>query len=361
LFVNKNIFRTNTPTSLLSKTLTITQSKLSWADYSVSKYASLTPLTQNILNNTVRFKSINTSSDLNQTTTYNESKYLNVNDVVNFKIKNTTINLSELSKIRNTQNYPLFFNFNLESNLNLSKQQRWLTKNSLLTESITNNSFLITQAKKLIGSGILDKDFTSKTLWLPTKSTKMSSMESSIYFTNLSNQLFKNPTNSSFLSNYNLTHSNFDNLNFFENSRLWLFKKYFFTNNQQLGIIVDSPKSITQLYKQNIYTNNTLITSSNFHLSLYLNQIQLIINNNYTPSLTLNNPNTTAILSFDINKTPTNSINLNTGNLDALRGINSSFIYTLTSNPQQPNNTTNYFSPLLSSPKTPLGSIKFYL
>lgn len=29
LFVNKNIFRTNTPTSLLSKTLTITQSKLS--------------------------------------------------------------------------------------------------------------------------------------------------------------------------------------------------------------------------------------------------------------------------------------------------------------------------------------------
>jgi hypothetical protein len=46
----------------------------------------------------------------------------------------------------------------------MAKQQRWLTKNSLLNESIMPNSFLVTQSKKLIGLGFLDKDFTDKTL-----------------------------------------------------------------------------------------------------------------------------------------------------------------------------------------------------
>jgi hypothetical protein len=50
------------------------------------------------------------------------------------------------------------------NNLNVSKEQRWLTKNSLLSESIIHNSFLISQSKKLIGSGFLDKDFSTKTL-----------------------------------------------------------------------------------------------------------------------------------------------------------------------------------------------------
>jgi hypothetical protein len=181
-------------------------------------------------------------------------------------------------------------------------------------------------------------------------------MESSIYFTNLSNQLFKNTSDLNFLNNNNLTHANFNNLNFFENSRLWLFKKYFFNNNQQLSLIVDTPKNIKYLVKQGV--PNKLITSSNFNLSIYLSQLQFIQHNNFTPSLSLKDVNT--VLSLKSIDTPTNPSNLNTSNLDMLRGMNSSFIYTLTSNPQQSNNTTNYFNPLINLPSTSVNGIKFY-
>jgi hypothetical protein len=164
LFLNKNVVNSNTQTPLLSKALNITQSKLSLVNYSITANVRSKLLTSNVLNNTIKFKSSKLNPIFNNNITLEESTYLNINTNNNFKIKNTTINLSDLNKIRHAKNYPLFFNFNLESNLNLSKQQRWLTKNSLLTESLINNSFLITQAKNLIGSGLLDKDFSSKTL-----------------------------------------------------------------------------------------------------------------------------------------------------------------------------------------------------
>jgi hypothetical protein len=78
--------------------------------------------------------------------------------------RNLNLDLSMLYKLSLGKNHPSLFDFNLESNLQISKQQRWLVRNSLLTESITNNSFLITQAKKLIGVSLFDKNFTGKTL-----------------------------------------------------------------------------------------------------------------------------------------------------------------------------------------------------
>merc|ERR1711862_362104 len=106
------------------------------------------------------------------------------------------------------------------------------------------NSFLITQSKKLIGLGFLDKDFADKTLWLPTKSSKLSSIESLNYFNNLSNQIFKKKIDKPFLQLNKLQQSEFINLNFFENSRLWLFKKYFFNNNQNQNLVIESPKNL---------------------------------------------------------------------------------------------------------------------
>jgi hypothetical protein len=87
------------------------------------------------------------------------------NDIVNSKYtRNLTLNLHTLSKLNNIKNYPVLFDFNINNNLQISKQQRWLVRNSLLSESIINNSFLITQAKKLLGLGLLDSNFTNKTL-----------------------------------------------------------------------------------------------------------------------------------------------------------------------------------------------------
>jgi hypothetical protein len=93
-----------------------------------------------------------------------ESFYLNETLLDNFKIKTIKTDISNVLKISKTLKKATQFNYNIETNLNIAKQQRWLAKNSLLSESVTSNSFLITQAKKLIGSNVLDKDFSSNTL-----------------------------------------------------------------------------------------------------------------------------------------------------------------------------------------------------
>jgi len=61
---------------------------------------------------------------VNYGVTFSESFYSDTGFNSNFKVKTSNMNLSELSKVLNVKSYPLFFNFNLENNLNLAKQQR---------------------------------------------------------------------------------------------------------------------------------------------------------------------------------------------------------------------------------------------
>jgi hypothetical protein len=125
LFTNKKHFNTNSNTSLLSKTLSTTQDKLSLMSYSLHSTNDDISLISNIKNNTIKSKSNNTLSiDTTKCITSSESKYTNITNDSNFKIKNTIINLKDLNSLKSNPKYPLFFNFNLESNLNLAKQQR---------------------------------------------------------------------------------------------------------------------------------------------------------------------------------------------------------------------------------------------
>jgi hypothetical protein len=96
--------------------------------------------------------------------TSSESLYTRSSHLNNTRSHNSTLTLNELYTLTQSHQYPHTFNLNLKTNLDIANQQRWLTKNSLLTESIVNNSFLITQSKKLIGSGLLNKDFTNQNL-----------------------------------------------------------------------------------------------------------------------------------------------------------------------------------------------------
>jgi hypothetical protein len=96
--------------------------------------------------------------------TLDEAFYKNTPFLTNLKVINLKTSLLDINKVYKTINNPNFLYFNIENNINMSKQQRWLSKNSLLSESITQNSFLITQSKKLLGSGVLDKNFSSKNL-----------------------------------------------------------------------------------------------------------------------------------------------------------------------------------------------------
>jgi hypothetical protein len=78
--------------------------------------------------------------------------------------KNFRLNLHTMYNLYSKKNYPLLFDFNINTNLENAKQQRWFVRNSLLSESIINNSFLVTQAKKIIGLGSTSRDFSSNTL-----------------------------------------------------------------------------------------------------------------------------------------------------------------------------------------------------
>jgi len=153
-----------------------------------------------------------------QPITISESVYTGVVSTINYKVINTSTTLNNINKSYQAHHSPSKFNFNLKTNLDVSNQQRWLTKNSLLTESLVHNSFLLTQVKKLIGTGVLNKDFSSQSLWLPTKSSQLSSAESYVYFNNLLNNNTLRGGN--FSKNYQTNNPHFSNLNFFENSRL---------------------------------------------------------------------------------------------------------------------------------------------
>jgi hypothetical protein len=98
------------------------------------------------------------------TVTASESVYTGCGSISNYKIRNTAVTLSYLNNLHKVYHLPNTFDFNIKPNLDISNQQRWLTKNSLLTESIVHNSFIFTQAKKLIGTGLLNKDLTNQTL-----------------------------------------------------------------------------------------------------------------------------------------------------------------------------------------------------
>jgi hypothetical protein len=82
----------------------------------------------------------------------------------NTKSVPTSLDVNTLYKLPKYYKYPILFDFNVFTNLATSKEHRWLTRNSLLSQSLTSNNYLITQSKKLIGTSSINKDLSSKSL-----------------------------------------------------------------------------------------------------------------------------------------------------------------------------------------------------
>jgi hypothetical protein len=136
---------------------------------------------------------------------------------------NASYNLNNLYKYTMASQLLNRYDFNLYINMVISKEQRWLNKNSLLTESLTKNSNLFTQSKKLLGLNPYSNTSTSKNLWLPTKLSNLNSTESLSYINNSINSLYPSllTKNHNYNILFNQDNSSFLlNLNFFENSRL---------------------------------------------------------------------------------------------------------------------------------------------
>lgn len=360
-FAHKPISKTSTSVSNFSKNLSLSSQNIliinSNALFNGLTRPSQTFISGNFLHSTVRVKKLKDLS-LGKTLTSSEAYYSLSNSLRNLKVSSSNLNLNSIYRMSTLHKSLTFFNFNIENNLNISKQQRWLVKNSLLSESIVPNSFLITQVKKLLGSGILDKDFTNKSLWLPTKSAQLSSTESTLYLNNLNSQLFKGNALRGFLQTNSLNQTNFNNLNFFENSRLWLFKKYFFSNSQGQNIIVDYPHNPQTLLK-----SNTSFQSENikFTTNLYINNLAYFLKNHTTPSLYV------AANSDIVPKSTGLNVNtfskLDTPQLDIITGGNLHFFSYITSNTKNPTNSntsTTYFKTLPTELATLPTSVKFY-
>lgn len=149
--------------SLVSKTLSILRTDMYSINSLQTNKKNTTILTNyfNVYDLVLRAKTKPLSNSCFNSISTKESYY---SGSYNSKVHNTVLTLGDLTSFYKVHNYPLVFNFNIKNNLNVANQQRWLTKNSLLTESIVNNSFLFTQVKKLIGTGSFNNSFTNQSL-----------------------------------------------------------------------------------------------------------------------------------------------------------------------------------------------------
>lgn len=264
-------------------------------------------------------------------------------DINTNRIINNHLNLKSIHLYTNTHESLLQFDFNLINNINIGKEQRWLVKNSNLTEFLTKNNNSLTQSKKLIGQSYYSPNFINKNLWLPTKLSNMSNTETLSYINNLNNLTYPNLFGSSELNTSkpaNLTRSqDLINLNFIENSRLWITKKYFFTNQMNSNLINQSKILSDKIYQQ----NTTPYTTNSFDNKLFFQ--------NYVKDLS------TLLWTKPVNQSGTNNyltdqtaptnLMLSTASLDLLSSNDLNFLLTLTSN-NRPTSQVQYYSTIPS-------------
>jgi hypothetical protein len=228
---------------------------------------------------------------------------------------------SNLNKI-NTYNTALSVtNLNTQDALRSAKQDRWLVRNSLLSENLILNSNAFTQSKKLLGINFLSSDAASKNVWNSAKLSSLDTSSTTNFISNLQELFSNQPLRNDQLSQLNSTNPNLDNFNFFENSRMWLVKKYYFTNQLKNNLTQASPLVVNCNTVSVLSTNNHKYT---LFLNLYnqspqsqLNYLSLCVEPLRTTS---DSALITGIYDFYINA----------GDSDVLKSNNLSFLNKLT-------------------------------
>jgi hypothetical protein len=140
----------------------------------------------------------------------------------------------------------------LSKNLNLAKQNRWLWKNSILSDKTVIQLNKITHLKKLVSNPELNPLLTKYNVW---GSTKLSN--NNFFDLNLTNSLI-NTDNKSVNQFFNYFSSPV-NLNKYEDSIMWLVKRFSFTQkmnyNNQLLINKNEYKSTIKSNGSNTINN----------------------------------------------------------------------------------------------------------
>lgn len=233
-----------------------------------------------------------------------------------------TVNSKILQNLNNQQFGVILNNLNVYTNLNQAKQDRWLLKNSLLSNSSTVDLNAFTQTKKLIGMNLFESANTSRNIWNSSKMTQLTQTEE---IQKLS--LFQNflGFNKSSASNNSLTllsevSSGFQGFNWFETSSLWTTKKYFFTNQLKFNHtnITTAPISAENF---KTYDQNTLFNfTSNLHNTSLSNQLGTLstLLQSEKPNVSLNGEGLTSNAFVGL------------GDVDLLKSFNLNVINTLT-------------------------------
>ena len=228
---------------------------------------------------------------------------------------------SNLNKI-NTYNTALAVtNLNTQDALKNAKQDRWLVRNSLLSENLILNSNAFTQSKKLLGINFLNSEAASKNVWSSTKLNALDTSSSTNFISNLQELFSNQPLRNDSLAQLNFTNPNLDNFNFFENSRMWLVKKYFFTNQlknnlTQASPLVASPTNISMI-STNTHNYTLFLNLYNQSPQSQLNYLSLCIEPSHTSS---NSASVSCVYDFYINA----------GDADIFKSNNLSFLNKLT-------------------------------
>ena len=131
-------------------------------------------------------------------------------------------------------------NLNISSSLTLAKQDRWLLKNSILGNNLIESSHRFTESKLLINSSPLNVN-TSTNVWASSSLSKLSKMGAYNFGNFLANSQ-NTPKSNTTLNEINLNKAE---LNFFENSRFFVTKRFFFVNQ-----IKNNAWSVNLDYKQ---------------------------------------------------------------------------------------------------------------
>lgn len=231
-----------------------------------------------------------------------DSGYFLTSDNLKFNPILRDIKLKELNLL-NDSKFFLSIDNNYKQDLNMLKTNRWLLKNSLLSEGIVKNTNNYTEVKKLFGSNVLSTSLRDHNVWASTNLNKLN-------FLTLSEYPNSEVTSLKINSNRPDTGLQF-NYNFFDESRLFLIKKYYFTsssglnnfvfNDKYLGNIEHSPTQYNKLdllyllnnlsLNQNIsdiYLNTSIVLDSN-PCEYDLNSFDKKTNNSFSSILTGNN------------------------------------------------------------------------
>lgn len=193
---------------------------------------------------------------------YSVSKFQNKN--INSNVYFNILNFNLFNDFTSNSEWLLNFNEIIKNQINTAKWNRWLYRYSVLHRRLLKNSNKISNTKKLLHSGLFDKNVLKRNAWLSGKAKKLSStIGKNIFKTrNIFSTLTLQNNQLVNFDNKNKNFANFDKyamLSFYENSFFWYNKRFFFFNSITTNIMNSSNYQRIMSSNDSLYHTNMIV------------------------------------------------------------------------------------------------------